>query len=202
MSHFIYNEDTRQHTLDGKHIPSVSQVIAPLSDFSKIPESVLARKTELGTQFHDAIHAHLEDDLLFDSLDPDLVKPMNAFIEWWAKEGEGVHDANMEIEQPVYHQTLKYCGKPDLEICDEAIYDWKLRPYMPLVDRLQLEAYSHMVSRKKLRLWTVCFNLDGTMRMHDSGHPKAWGIFRRLLEKYYYDLEFNSLIGKWKSTCS
>ena len=61
---FVYNEETRIHTLGGKIIPSVSQVIEPLSDFSKIPKAILARKTELGTQFHDAIHAHLEDDLI------------------------------------------------------------------------------------------------------------------------------------------
>lgn len=198
MSHFIYNEDTRIHTLDGKVIPSVSNVIEPLSDFSKIPPAILARKTELGTQFHDAIHAHLEDDLVFDSLDPDLVKPMNTFVEWWAIVGMCFTDADMIIEVPGHHPTLKYCGKPDLQINNEVLYDWKLRPYMPAVDTLKLEGYKHMVSRKKLDLWTVCFDLEGKMSIHNSRHPKAWGIFRKLLEHYNTELEFQTLMKNWE----
>lgn len=195
---FVYEEETRIHRLGNNIIPSVSQVIAPLSDFSKIPAAILARKTELGTQFHGAIHAHLEDDLVFDSLDPDLVKPMNTFIEWWKQEGKDSHDADMIIEVPAYHQTLKYCGKPDLQIHDKAIYDWKLRGFMPVVDTLKLEAYRHIVSRKKLRLWTVCFDLDGNVRLHDSRHPKAWPVFRKLLERYNSELEFQTLMNDWR----
>ena len=78
------------------------------------------------------------------------------------------------------------------------LFDWKLRGYMPFVDTLKLEAYNHMVSRKKLALWTVCFDLEGKVSIHDSRHPKSWGIFRKLLERYNSELELQTLMENWK----
>lgn len=192
---FVYNEETRQHTLNGKHIGSVSQIIAPLNDFSNIPPEKLERKCQLGIEFHKAIDLYLIDDLNFDRLDPDLIKPMTTFIEWW--DNGWIKATNFTSEQPICHKTLKYCGKPDLWN-DGAIYDFKLRPYKPVTDILQLEGYRHMLPPGKRDRWTVCFDLEGNMKMHRSQHPKAWGIFRRLLERYYSDLEFNNLMTDWK----
>ncbi|MGR3301258.1 MAG: hypothetical protein ACUZ8I_02025 [Candidatus Scalindua sp.] len=189
---FVYDEIERKHTLNGKPIGSVSQIIAPLNDFSKIPPGKLERKRQLGIEFHEAIRLHLLDDLAFDDLDPDLVKPMNTFTEWWT----GLRKI-ISIERPIYHKILKYCGQPDL-VCDNAIYDWKLRGFMPAVDRLKLEAYRHMVSKTKLSLWTVCFTLEGKMTIHDSYHKQAWGIFRKMLERYNSELEFDNLMNNWK----
>lgn len=195
MSDFIYNEESRIHTLSGKVIPSVSQIIEPLTDFSGIPPKVLARKRELGKEFHEAIHAHLEDDLLFDSLDPDLVKPMEAFVGFW--KDMKVPFSNMQIEEPLVHRRLKYCGKPDL-VTATAIYDWKLSLYNPMTVPLQLEGYKHMLPAGKRDRWAVCVDLDGKIKMHKAQHPKAWGVFRRLLERYYSEKEFNELMEAWK----
>ncbi len=192
MGEFVYNEDTRVHTLSGKIIPSVSQVIAPLSNFDAIPQAVLARKAELGTQFHEAIRLHLLNDLAFDSIDPDLVKPMETFIEWWT----GLRKV-IAIEKPIHHKRLKYCGCPDL-YAEGALYDWKLRDYIPVVDTLKLTAYNHMITRKELALWTICFDLKGGLKIRSSNHPKAWGIFRKMLERYYSEREFYNLMEQWK----
>lgn len=192
---FVYNEETRQHTLNDKHIPSVSDVIEPLTDFSGIPEDVLARKCELGIQFHEATRLYLLNDLHFDSLDPYLIKPMDAFVEFWRYKKFPLK--GFVIEKPIHHKTLKYCGKPDL-VTMTHIFDWKLRPFKPVTDILQLEAYKHMLPPGKRDRWTVCFDLEGNMKMHRSQHPKAWGIFRRLLERYYSELEFNNLMADWK----
>lgn len=195
MSKFIYNEETRQHTLNGKIIPSVSQVIDTLNDFSGIDPEVLERKAELGIEFHKAIRLHLLDDLWFDSIDPDLVKPMNTFIDWWDKRKKSYDITH--IESPMYHKTLKYCGCPDL-VCETDLFDWKLRKYMPVVDVLKLEAYKHMLGVERREKWTVCFDLDGKVNMYEARNRKAWGIYRKLLEKYYSDMEFNELMSRWR----
>lgn len=189
---FVYDEINRNHTLDGKHIGSVSQIIAPLSDFGNIPPEKLERKRQLGIEFHEAIRLYLFNDLLMTSVDPDLRKPMKTFINWANEQ----HLFGI-CEAPIHHKTLKYCGKPDLTN-GTAIYDWKLRPYNRLTDTLQLEAYKHMITRKKLALRTVCFDIEGKMTIHDSYHPKAWGIFRKMLERYYSELEFYNLMESWK----
>jgi len=194
---FIYNEDTRKHTLNGKHIPSVSQALDPLYDFSGINPEVLERKRELGTQFHEAIRLHLLDDLVFDSLDPDIIKPMYAFIDWWRDRFNILDISDFQIEQPICHEKLKYCGKPDL-VTPFAIFDWKLRPFKPLTDILQLEGYKHILPLGKRDRWAVCFDIQGNMKMHKCFHSKAWGIFRKMLERHYREVEFNKLMTQWK----
>ncbi len=193
---FVYNEETRQHTLNGKHIASVSQVIEPLTDFSGIDPKVLERKCELGIQFHEATRLHLLDDLHFDSMDPDLIKPMETFIGW-SMLFERLDTSDFQIEQPICHERLKYCGKPDL-ITPMTIFDWKLRPFKPVTDILQLEGYKHMLPPGKRDRWVFCFDLEGKLTRHRAQHPKAWGIFRRLLERYYSELQFNNLLEDWK----
>ncbi len=196
---FRFDEVKHEYWYGIKRLPSVTQIINPLCNFSAIPKRVLEHKADLGTAFHESIALYLRDDIDESTIDERIVKPFGAFKEWWGNCKKD-HDI-MYIEKSMYHPALKFAGTPDLVTVDNVI-DFKLRPYNRLTDPLQLEAYSHMVSRKKLKLWTVCFDLNGGMRIHQSHHPHAWGIFRRLLEKYYYDLEFNDLIGKWKSTCS
>ncbi|MAE81465.1 MAG: hypothetical protein CMB80_01925 [Flammeovirgaceae bacterium] len=194
---FIYDEETRKHTLNGKHIVSVSQVIEPLYDFSGIDPEVLERKGELGDQFHEAIRLYFHDDLDFDSLDPDIIKPMSAFVHWWNDKFNILDTSIYQIEQPICNERLKYCGKPDL-VTPFAIFDWKLRPFKGLTDILQLEGYKHILPPGKRDRWTVCFNIEGKMTMHRCRHPKAWGIFRKMLERYYRELEFSQLMENWK----
>ena len=197
---FIYDEQNRQHTLDGKHIPSVTQIIEHLYDFRGITSEVLERKAELGKEFHEAIRLHLLDDLDFDSLDPDIVKPMKTFIRWIQK--TLIHripnnQITAYVEKPIYHKTLKYCGKPDL-ILPQDLYDWKLRLYNRHVDTLQLTAYDHMAGGKARRKWALSFDLSGKMTTHKVQNRYAWGIFRRMLERYYSEQEFYKLMELWK----
>lgn len=194
-SNFTYNEESRIHTLGDSIIPSVSQVIQPLTDFSGIPEAVLQRKRDLGIQFHEAVRLHLLDDLLFESLDSDLVLPVKAFIKFWSDMKAPF--SNLTIEESLCHSRLKYCGKPDL-VTPTAIYDWKLRPYKPVTDILQLEAYKHMLKGFKGDRWAICVTLDGKLTMHKAQHRQAWSVFRQLLERWYSEREFNKLIGAWK----
>jgi hypothetical protein len=176
-------------------LPSVTQIINPLNDFSGIPPDDLARKCELGIQFHKAIDLYLIDDLNFDRLDPDLLKPMSAFVSWW--EQVVCRPTIIFVEEPMYHKSLRYAGTADL-ITETTIYDFKLRPYKGVTDILQLEGYKHMLPPGKRDRWVVCFDLEGNMKMHRAQHPKAWGVFRRLLERYYSELEVSNLIEAWK----
>lgn len=193
---FIYDELTRHHSLNGRRIPSVSQVIAPLSNFDAIPAAVLARKRELGIQFHEAIKLHLLDDLIFDSLDTDIVKPMETFIQW-TEVFRGLDTSDFQIEQPICYERLKYCGKPDL-VTPMTLFDWKLRPFKGLADILQLEGYKHILPPGKRDRWVFCFDIEGKMTRHRCLNRQAWGIFRKMLERYYSELKFNNLIKLWK----
>lgn len=197
---FIYNEETRVHTLDGVRIPSVSDIIAPLNNFAGIPEAVLQRKCDLGIQFHKAVELHILDDLVFDSLDPDLVKPMETFIEWWT--GESKVNNLLFVEKPLVCPDFGYCGKPDI-VMSQGIYDIKLRPYNPVTDPLQLAGYEGMVPlmpkvSTSLFKKVLSFSVKGSMKIVDASNSQAWAMFGAMLTQYKNYTAFEKMLDNWK----
>ena len=203
MSEFIYNDKTRIHTLDGKVIPSVSNVVAPLSmDYSKAHPGKLARKKDLGIAFHECIRLFLNNDLDGESIDEELVIPMRQFEEWWENdEFKGLTPPIIiAIEQPFCNEKLRYCGKPDLVTMD-AIYDWKLRKYDPVCDPLRMAGYAGLVSDFPLkRKIVVEFSLDAGYRVHDAEKKQAWPMYRKLLDWYYKQQDFENLLNQWRKS--
>lgn len=203
MGEFAYNEQTRIHTLNGKVIPSVSNIVEPLSmDYTKAHPGKLARKKDLGIAFHECIRLFLDNDLDGDSIDEDLVIPMRQFEEWWENdEFKGLTPPIIiAIEQPFCNEKLRYCGKPDLVTMD-AIYDWKLRKYDPVCDPLRMAGYAGLVSDFPLkRKIVVEFSLDAGYRVHDAEKKQAWPMYRKLLDWYYKQQDFENLLNQWRKS--
>lgn len=195
---FIYNEETRVHTFGKQIIPSVTQIIAPLCDYSRIPPKTLERKRQLGIHFHDAIFLRLQNNLDDSSLHPDIVKSMKAFDAFLAD--QLTTDRCLNIEAPMIHPNLKYCGKPDL-VADQrgtsVIYDWKLRSYNKITDPLQMAAYKELYTNVT-DLIVVCFDLDGNYKVHHAFNIQAWPVFRKMLDRWKSEQKFNLLLNKWK----
>lgn len=203
MSNFIYNEDTRIHTLDGKIIPSVSNIVEPISmDYSKAHPGKLAHKKDLGIAFHECIRLFLNNDLDEDSIDEELAIPMRQFCEFWEKDElkDMPQTIGMIIEQPLCNEKLKYCGKPDL-VTEDTIYDWKLRKYDPVCDPIRMAGYAGLVSDfpQKRRI-VVEFSLDSGYRVHDAEKPQATAMFRTLLKWYWKKQEFENLLNQWRKS--
>lgn len=194
---FIYNEESRVHTLGKSIIPSVTQVIAPLCDYSRVPARTLNHKRDLGVAFHEAIRLYLHGDLDENSIDPQLVKPIEAFEAFWAHKFMGKTFTSI-IEKPVYHPKLKYAGKPDL-VTESAIYDWKLRPYNKVSDPLQMAGYKELCPSVN-ELVVVCFGLDGSYKVHHAFNAQAWPMFRLLLGRWKSEQKFNLFLNKWKES--
>lgn len=210
MGEFIYNEETRIHTLDGKIIPSVSNIVEPLSmDYSKAQPGKLERKRDLGNAFHECIRLFLANDLDEDSIDEDLIIPMQQFKEFWTE---------------------------DKDFTENAIYDWKLRKYDPICDPLRMIGYEGLAqhltsdvrivetafSNKKLKycgkpdmitgtpprkLIVVEFSLDSGYRVHDADKKQANSMFREMLKHYHRqqkgreeDNEFEKLLNQWRKS--
>lgn len=197
FNQFIYNEETRIHTLGKQIIPSVTQVLAPMYDYSKVPAKTLSYKRDLGIAFHSAISLYLQNDLDDSSVDPQLVRPMLAFRVWWERENqEKNYKGGLITETPNYHEKLKYCGKPDM-VVTSTIYDWKLRPYNKLTDPLQMAAYKEL-NTNVTDLIIVCFDLDGNYKVHRAFNTQAWPVFRKMLDRWKTEQKFNLLLTQWK----
>ncbi len=196
---FNYDENTHTYTLNGKKIGGVTEIISPLTEYSKIPKVILENKRNLGTQFHIAIKLYAKNDLdeeLFPIDFPELIKPMNAFKEWYSKLIVPV----LYVEQPFCNEKLKYAGCPDM-VTETCIYDFKLRPYNAVLDPLQLSAYEHLVSdcppKKKI---VVSFDLEGNCKPKEVDNKQAWSVFRKCIENYYETKKFDELIEKWRKS--
>lgn len=202
MSEFIYNEDTRIHTLDGKVIPSVSNIVQPLSmDYSKAHPGKLERKRDLGISFHECIRLFLSNDLDEDSIDEGLIIPMRQFKEFWLEdENVGRNPIITAIEKPFYSEKSKYCGKPDM-ITEDTIYDWKLRKFDPIADPLRMAGYAGLVSDfPQKRKVVVEFSLDAGYRVHDAHKPQATAMFKTLLKWYWKKQKFENLLSQWRKS--
>lgn len=198
---FLYDEETRRHTLNGIHIPSLSQIVQ--SDYSKINPGILERKQTLGVQFHKAIELFINDDLdesTFPDEFPELVLPFESFKEYYLSVDKNDGVMTLAVEQPFCNAKLKYCGKPD-RVKEDAIVDWKLREYDPMLDPVRMAGYAGLFSDfppKKLSV--VSFDLKGNRKIHDAEKKGAWGMFRELLKHYWDEIEFTELLEGWRKS--
>ena len=204
QNEFVYNEATRIHTLGGKIIPSVSNIVSPLVDYSEVPKDRLERKRDLGIAFHDAIRLYLHDDLDEESLDEQLIIPMKQFREFWLDyEFKNLPSpAIIAIEKPFCNTKLKYCGKPDL-VTEDAVYDWKLRKLDPVGDPIRMAGYAGLIGDYPIlstRKIIVEFSLDGRYKVHDAEKKQAWSFFRLLLERFHKNNEWEKKIEQWRKS--
>ncbi len=194
---FRFDPERHEYWLDGECLPSVSEIINPLNDFSNIPKGVLEHKGNLGTAFHDTIALYLKDDIDESTIDERLIKPFDAFKAWSMPQLD--HLKTGIIEMPTYSKELSFAGTPDLVLPD-IIYDWKLRKYNSIKDPLQLSGYSRLVGGKKRNLTTICFDLEGNFRIHNSYNTQAWPMFVAMLTRWKDEQSFNKLCEQWKES--
>ncbi len=104
-----FDEVSHTYRHDGQLVPSVTQVLAPLTDLSAVPADILAAASAFGTAVHKACELH---DL--GTLDPaTLDAPLQPYLDAWLAFCRD-HDAQWShIEQRLYHPVLRYAGTAD-----------------------------------------------------------------------------------------
>jgi hypothetical protein len=100
-----FNEEKHEYKLDGKVIPSVTQLLSKhglTADYSMVPESILSAKAERGTLIHKEIQDYIEKN------EVGFTKECTLFADWIAN--NPIED--MKCEQIVYNEIC--AGKFDL----------------------------------------------------------------------------------------
>lgn len=197
MNDFKFDEETHIYTLGGVKLPSVTQILRPLYDFSAVHPDVLARAAAYGTAVHRTIELYLKDDLDEDGLDENLRNPLQAFKKWQADDMEQ-RERLYVIETPQYHEKLKYAGTADL-MCSGMVIDIKSRPVNMLTDPIQLAAYDNFGSGKRQRYVLELKQDASYVFTHVNPTIKksaeAWQKFR-----YLYDFfKMQQEIELWKT---
>lgn len=107
-----FDEATHTYTLNGRVVPSVTQILLQVVDFSMVSDEVLARKCAIGKALHECIHYDHDGSLDEDSIDAS-VQP---YFDGWRK---FVVDAGRSLditaaEKPMASTKYGYGCTPDI----------------------------------------------------------------------------------------
>ena len=179
-------EEDHRYVLDGKTVPSVTQILSFGQDLSRIPVWTAHR----GTAFHLATEYYDVGDLDHDSIDP-LVKPhLDAYIEWHTR----TQPTFTCTEEKVWAEIdgLLYCGTIDRVMLHRrghhVVID--LKSGAPRAEHgLQLAAYKHAVMQRTGIKDVSCVGLyctkDSKWVEKSYDGPHLLGGFKAKLRAYY-----------------
>jgi len=111
-SGLAFDEATHTYRVDGREIPSVTQVLADnrlRPDFSRVPPDVLDRARQRGTAVHLATHYHDEGSLDPTTVDAVVVPYLDAWLQFLHERRVRI----LELEKRYAHSTLGYAGMID-----------------------------------------------------------------------------------------
>lgn len=175
-----FDADTHTYTLNGQRLPSVTQVLAPLNDFSMVPPDVLEAAREFGSHVHEACDLFNRDLLDWSSLDPPLVP----YVEAWQKFLDESGAVPIASEVRVVHAQYGYAGSPDVVLAwgkRTAIPDIKATAVVPPTVGPQTAAYAKawqaMHGGREPARYCIHLREDGTYRSHARTDPADWSIF-------------------------
>ena len=200
MTKFYFDKETHSYWLDDEQIPSLSEIIRPLDNYSAVPPGILANKAEFGTNVHETIRLHLDGTLDYDNLSDGNIRAINLFETF--RLDPLIPGGIREWEKPTYNEKLGYGTTPDL-VCEEAIIEIKTRPMKLFRDAVQLVAQGKCFPDFPAKSYFV-LHLDIKKNKYDlkkCEHPMAWSAFRKLLDRYNREKEFCDFLNKWKESC-
>jgi hypothetical protein len=183
-----FDERTHTYRLAGQRLPSVTQILQPLVDLSRIPRDVLEAKRDLGRRVHLACQLDDEHDLLESSVEEDVRPRLEAWRRFLRETGAEV----LANEQRVYHPTLHYAGTLDnvLRIGrDEWLIDKKTSIATPISTGPQTAAYSQASSSAglpPLRRGALLLHDDGRYQLDPLTGADDWACFVACLTLYRF----------------
>lgn len=174
-----FDEASHTYRVGGVVVPSVTQLLKPLYDFSSIPPNVLAAKANLGTRVHKA--CDLDEDGLLDEATVDDV--VGSYLSAWrlfkAESGAVV----LSSEQRVFHKSLRYCGTLDriIDVGGNAmLIDIKTSAEIHPAVGPQTAGYA-MALGQNLARGVVQLRPDGSYRFRELADPADAAIFSSCL---------------------
>lgn len=171
----LFNEALHTYTLDGKVLPSVTKIIAPLADFSGISAETLAYASARGTAVHKACEILNLGCSFAEPLNPVLVPYVDAW-QLFIKEKRVIITA---AEKRLYHPTMKYAGMYDAEGFidgEEWLIDIKAVATLHPRIGVQLAGYAGMLN-KKVRRAAVQLKPDGQYLFQEYANKSDWPVF-------------------------
>lgn len=178
-----FNEEKHEYRWNGNVVPSVTQILSPMMDFSMVNPEILRRAQLLGTYVHRTTELYDKDDLDIDAL-PDEIKP---YLNAWIKFKKECAFEPETIESKLYHKHLVFSGTSDrtgLVRGRRSVIDIKKMLSLGPVIGMQLAAYQALHSlegEKIVDRYALGLRPDGTYRMVPYADPSDYPAFLSLL---------------------
>ncbi len=175
--------DAESHTYRfmGAPVPSVTTILRPLNNFSRIDPDVLAAKADLGTRVHEACHFLDEDDLDEETIEADVEPYLEAWKRFKAETGALVLASEQRVFEPMNH----YAGTLDnvLQINGvKWIVDKKTADQVPASVGPQTAAYLRALGDASVtRRAVVRLHPDGTYHFNPLTGVDDWSVFMACL---------------------
>jgi len=103
-------EETHTYYWNGEPVPNVTRIIAPLTDYSRIPPAVLEKARQEGVAVHKMVELDCKGDLDVETL-PEWMHPH--YTAWLRFKEESGFEC-WKAEEKMYHPVYGYAGTADL----------------------------------------------------------------------------------------
>ncbi len=186
MPILTFAEETHQYKLDGVAIPSVTQIMEPLSraKYKAIDESILKAAAKRGSEVHEAIEFYTKYGIMEC---PHEAEPyVNAYMKW----AQQYKPQTIQTEQATWHKQLMYAGTIDnLSVIDgrKTLIDYKTTAELnDMLTSVQLEAYSQAlksqgVDVEQKAILHLCKGGTYHFKVYPLHDVEAWKTFGALL---------------------
>jgi hypothetical protein len=186
-SPLVFDAAAHHYYLNGRPLPSVTQVLGALLNYDFLDEQDRARYLDRGRRVHEATH---DDDLgrcCESALDPEI----QGYLRAWRKFRRDFDFRHLSIEQPVCNPEYGYAGRLDrtamLRGGGLAIIDIKTGA-MPASAPYQLAAYAGALpAPRRFRRLAVELHQNETYRaiaFKTSDYLRDFEVFARALRKF------------------
>lgn len=135
-----FDEPTHEYKINGKKVPSVTQVLSLANEFSNINKTILQKAAKFGTAVHKATELYDQNNLNIETLDTALI----VYLDAWKK---FLSETNFKVEKIEYRvgSNLGYAGTIDrVGILNKklTLLDIKSGTTVPKTACLQTAAYA------------------------------------------------------------
>ena len=181
-----FDEAAHIYTLYGQKIPSVTQLMAPLTAaaYNGIDTEVLNRAADKGTEVHEAAENYANFGIV--DISPERRAYFDGFREWF----DTVNPVVVSTEFKTYHKYLIYGGTVDLlAYINGYLYliDYKTTAKVEkMLTRVQLEAYkqaliSHVIPVERKAILHLSKTGRARLLEYDADDAQAWDVFGSLV---------------------
>ena len=190
-----FDEATHTYKLDGVVIPSVTQVMKPLSDayYGDVDTAILGMAAHRGHIVHTAIENLLKHDI--DDIPPEY----NGYLDAFKKFATEYPFEAVGIEMRTFHEILRYAGTVDL-LCkldgQLVLIDYKTSAKInEMLTGVQLEAYGSALASQDIHVENKAIlhlKSDGkyTLKWYGKCSSENTAVFGACLKIYNHIQKF------------